>query len=142
MHRAQMTRRKDPSTPRSAHPRRLRNFLLGAAAGAFVLAVLYAGFTAMTVGAQFEGRRWDVPAQVYAAPLELYSGRALPQDDLVAELKRLGYREDPRLPAPGTYRVGLGRLEISTRGFDFAGDMEPARLVSIEIGRASCRERV
>ena len=96
-----------------------------------MLVVLYAGFTAMTVGAQFEGRRWDVPAQVYAAPLELYAGRALPEDDLVAELKRLGYREDPRLPAPGTYRVGLGRLEISTRGFDFAGDMEPARLVSI-----------
>ncbi len=104
---------------------------MGAAAGAFVLAVLYAGFTAVTVGAQFESRRWDVPAQVYAAPLELYAGRALPQDDLVAELKRLGYREDPRLPASGTYRVGLGRLEISTRGFDFAGDIEPAQLVSI-----------
>ena len=105
--------------------------MLGAAAGGFVIAVLYAGYTAMTVGAQFEGRRWDVPAQVYAAPLELYAGRALPQDDLVAELKRLGYREDPRLPAPGTYRVGLGRMEISTRGFEFAGDKEPARLVSI-----------
>ena len=105
--------------------------MLGAAAGGFVLAVLYAGYTAMTVGAQFEGRRWDVPAQVYAAPLELYAGRALAQDDLVAELKRLGYREDPRLPSPGTYRVGLGRMEISTRGFEFAGDKEPARLVSI-----------
>ena len=98
---------------------------------AFLLAVLYAGFTAMTVKAQFEGRRWDLPAQVYAAPLELFAGRALTQDDLVAELKRLGYREDPRLPSPGTYRVGLGRAEVSTRGFDFAGDQEPARLVSI-----------
>ena len=78
MHRAQMARRKDPSTPRSARPRRLRNFLLGAAAGGFVLAALYAGFTAMTVGAQFEGRRWDVPAQVYAAPLELYAGPRAP----------------------------------------------------------------
>jgi penicillin-binding protein 1B len=124
-------RSKEDSARRSARPHRVRNFLLGAAAGAFVLAVLYAGFTAMTVGAQFEGRRWDVPAQVYAAPLELYAGRALTQDDLVAELRRLGYREDPRLPAPGTYRVGLGRLEISTRGFDFAGDVEPARLVSL-----------
>src|SRR5512147_502105 len=126
-----MFHRKDPRPPRYARSTRLRNFLLGAAAGGFVIAVLYAGYTAMTVGAQFEGRRWDVPAQVYAAPLELYAGRALAQDDLVAEVKRLGYREDPRLPSPGTYRVGLGRMEISTRGFDFAGDMEPARLVSI-----------
>jgi penicillin-binding protein 1B len=99
-----------------------------------VLAVLYAGYTALTVRARFEDRRWDVPAQVYAAPLELYAGRALAQDDLVAELKRLGYREDPRLPSSGTYRVGLGRMEISTRGFDFAGDKEPARLVSIAFG--------
>ncbi len=125
-----MARRKDSSAPRS-RSRRLRNFLWGAGAGVVLLAALYTGFTAMTVGAQFEGRRWDLPAQVYAAPLELYAGRALAQDDLVAEIKRLGYREDPRLPSPGTYHVGLNRLEISTRGFDFAGDMEPARLVSI-----------
>ncbi len=126
-----MPRRNNTRPPRSASSTRFRNFLLGAAAGGFVLAVLYAGFTAMTVGAQFEGRRWDVPAQVYAAPLELYAGRALAQDDLVAELRRIGYREDPRLPSVGTYRVGLGRMEISTRGFEFAGDKEPARLVSI-----------
>ncbi len=70
-----------------------------------------------------------MPAQVFAAPLELYAGRALSAEDLVGELKRLGYREDPRLPGPGSYRVGLGRMEIATRGFDFAGDTEPARLV-------------
>jgi penicillin-binding protein 1B len=131
MHRARMARTSRRGTKDGSRSRRLRNFLLGAAAGAFVLAVLYAGFTAMTVKAQFEGRRWDLPAQVYAAPLELFAGRALAQDDLVAEVKRLGYREDPRLPSPGTYRVGLGRMEISTRGFDFAGDQEPGRLVSI-----------
>src|SRR5512138_538320 len=131
MHRAHMARRKDSSAPRSARSRRLRNFLWGATAGVLVLAGLYAGFTAITAGTQFEARRWDVPAQVYAAPLELYAGRAIAQDDLVAEIKRLGYREDPRLPSPGTYRVGLGRMEVSTRGFEFAGDMEPARLVSI-----------
>ena len=50
---------------------------------------------------------------------------------LVAEVKRLGYREDPRLQGPGTYRVGLGRMELATRGFSFAGDIEPEQLVSI-----------
>ena len=93
--------------------------------------LLYAAFLAWKVGNEFEGRRWDLPAQVFAAPLELYAGRALSAEDLVGELKRLGYREDPRLPGPGSYRVGLGRMEIATRGFDFAGDTEPARLVSL-----------
>jgi penicillin-binding protein 1B len=129
---ARRSRRNDSQgKTRSARMTRARNFMLGAVAGGFVLAVLYAGYLALTVGTQFEGRRWDVPAEVYAAPLELYAGRALSQDDLVGELQRLGYREDPRLPSAGTYRVGLGRMELSTRGFDFAGDKEPARLVSI-----------
>jgi penicillin-binding protein 1B len=32
---------------------------------------------------------------------------------------------------PGTYRLGLGRMELATRGFSFAGDTEPEQLVSI-----------
>ncbi|HUQ51712.1 MAG TPA: penicillin-binding protein 1B [Gammaproteobacteria bacterium] len=97
----------------------------------FMLAIAYGGYLAWTATSEFEGRRWDIPAQVYAAPLELYAGRALSAEDLVAELKRLGYREDPRLQHPGTYRLGLGRLELATRGFSFAGDTEPEQLVSI-----------
>jgi penicillin-binding protein 1B len=110
----------------------------GAAIG-FVLGVLYAGYLAISVADQFEGRRWDVPAQVYASPLELYPGRALTADDLVAELRRLGYREDPRLGTAGTYRVGLGRVDTHLRAFDFAGDREPERLVSLSFaaGRLS-----
>jgi penicillin-binding protein 1B len=114
----------------SARRRILRRVGL-AAAGAAVIAVLYGAFLAWSVTRQFEGRRWDLPAQVYAAPLELYAGRALNVEDLAAELDRLGFAEDPRLRSPGTYRVGLGRMEISTRGFSIEGDVEPARLVSI-----------
>ena len=110
---------------------RLRGLALRATAIIFICAVLYGGYLAFTVGSQFEGRRWDLPAQVYAAPLELYAGRALATEDLVGELRRLGYREDARLPGPGTYRVGLGRMEIATRGFAFGGDSEPEQLVSL-----------
>jgi penicillin-binding protein 1B len=96
-----------------------------------MLAIAYGGYLAWQATSEFEGRRWDIPAQVYAAPLELYVGRALSAEDLVAELKRLGYREDPRLLGPGTYRVGLGRIEIAARGFSFAGDTEPDQLVAL-----------
>ena len=105
--------------------------MLRLAAVGCMLAVAYGGYLAWTATSEFEGRRWDIPAQVYAAPLELYTGRALSAEDLVAELKRLGYREDPRLQGPGTYRLGLGRMELATRGFSFAGDIEPEQLVSI-----------
>src|SRR5687767_1335078 len=110
---------------------RIRGLVLRLTAVAFMLAIAYGGYLAWMATSEFEGRRWDIPAQVYAAPLELYTGRALSVEDLVAELKRLGYREDPRLIGPGTYRVGLGRLEIATRGFSLAGDTEPEQLVAI-----------
>jgi penicillin-binding protein 1B len=109
----------------------LRRVAWRGTAFAAVGVLLYAALLAWKVGKEFEGRRWDLPAQVFAAPLELYAGRALSAEDLVGELKRLGYREDPRLAGPGSYRVGLGRMEIATRGFDFAGDTEPARLASL-----------
>jgi penicillin-binding protein 1B len=110
---------------------RIRGLVLRLTAVACMLAVAYGGYLAWVATSEFEGRRWDIPAQVYASPLELYIGRALSVDDLVAELKRLGYREDPRLIGPGTYRAGLARLEIATRGFSFAGDTEPEQLVAI-----------
>jgi penicillin-binding protein 1B len=109
----------------------VRGVLWRAVAIGFVVTVLVGGYYAYVATSEFEGRRWDIPAQVYAAPLELYAGRALSADDLVAELRRLGYREDPRLPGPGTFRLGLGRMELATRGFAFAGDTEPERVVSL-----------
>ena len=106
---------------------------------AFLLAIAYGGYLAWAATSEFEGRRWDIPAQVYAAPLELYAGRALSAEDLVAELKRLGYREDPRLVGPGTYRVGLGRIELGTRGFSFAGDTDPERSSAGALRRCATR---
>jgi penicillin-binding protein 1B len=119
------------SRSKTSKASRIRGLVLRLTAVALMLAISYGGFLAWQATSEFEGRRWDIPAQVYAAPLELYTGRALSADDLVAELKRLGYREDPRLIGPGTYRVGLGRLEIATRGFSLAGDVEPEQLVAI-----------
>jgi penicillin-binding protein 1B len=123
--------RRSRRTPHNNKLSRIRGLVLRLAAVGFMLAIAYGGYLAWTATSEFEGRRWDIPAQVYAAPLELYAGRALSAEDLVAELKRLGYREDPRLQGPGTYRLGLGRLELATRGFSFAGDTEPEQLVSI-----------
>ena len=93
-----MARRPSKNTRKSS---RIRGLVLRLAAVGLMLAVAYGGYLAWTATSEFEGRRWDIPAQVYAAPLELYTGRALSDEDLVAELKRLGYREDPRLIGPG-----------------------------------------
>jgi len=72
-----------------------------------------------TITKTFEGRRWSIPAQVYAQPLELFTGIELSQTELRAELDRLGYQQRNTLDVPGTYNLKGNRLNAHLRGFEF-----------------------
>ncbi|HZO21423.1 MAG TPA: penicillin-binding protein 1B [Steroidobacteraceae bacterium] len=80
---------------------------------------------------QFEGRRWTLPAQIYAAPLELYAGLSLSQGELEHELQRLQYRRVDRLLRQGTYREQGSRIEIALRPARFADELRPASTLNI-----------
>ena len=71
----------------------------------------------------FDGPRWSIPARVYARPLELYQGLALPQQEIIHELQRLGYRQQ-QIDGPGQYQRNQNRLALQTRGFQFADGAE------------------
>lgn len=71
------------------------------------------------VRVRFAGVRWVLPAQVYAAPLELYPGAPISVDVLRHELDRLGYRSSDDLVGPGTYVASGNELKIDTRAFAF-----------------------
>ena len=65
-----------------------------------------AGFTLyldFRVRDEFEGRRFALPARIFARPLELHVGLRMPQADVVDELKLLGYRDVARPGEPGWY---------------------------------------
>ena len=89
------------------------------------------------VTTQFEGRRWTLPAQVYAAPLELYAGEALGAADLDHELQRLQYRQADHADKPGTYAHQGGRFQIYLRAARFADEVRPARLLNVESNEAT-----
>jgi penicillin-binding protein 1B len=112
----------------------LRRLLLWVLAAAIGLAVLYILYLDHLVTRQFEGRRWTLPAQVYAAPLELYAGLALSSAELERELQRLHYRRADRPDHPGTYRLSGERFEVQLRAARFAGESRPASLLSITLG--------
>ncbi|SEQ70438.1 penicillin-binding protein 1B [Solimonas aquatica] len=80
---------------------------------------------------RFAGARWALPAQVYAAPQELYAGLGLSAAELAHELDRLGYRQDAELPAAGTYRLAGQRLEVQLRGFAFWDGAQAPQKLSI-----------
>ena len=110
----------------------LRNLLL------FVAGILVASSAALVwlldrqIVRQFEGRRWDAPAQVYARPMELYPGRRLGDEALLAELAALGYTRGERLRGPGTYMRSGNRITLTARSFRFEDGEEPARTLVLE----------
>jgi len=95
---------------------------------------LYVLYLDLLVTHQFEGRRWTLPAQVYAAPLELYAGLALSPAELEGELQRLGYRRTTALDRPGTYRVQGERIDVALRPVRFADETRTATLLSVVAG--------
>ena len=89
------------------------------------------------VRTRFAGVRWVLPAQVYAAPLEVYPGASLGLEQLRHELDRLGYRAGDELVGPGTYIVGKdgagkGSLRIDTRAFAFWDAAQPEQRVEVQ----------
>jgi len=83
---------------------------------------------------QFEGRRWTLPAQVYAAPLELYAGLPLTAAQLEGELKRLGYHRAEQADRPGSYRLSGPALEVALRPARFADESRPAANLTLATG--------
>lgn len=85
---------------------------------------------------QFEGRRWALPARVFARPLELFNGQQLYADHLEQELKLLSYVKVDKTPTEtGQYYRKGDEFQIVTRGFQFAEDMEPPRSIKVSLAR-------
>jgi len=85
---------------------------------------------------QFEGRRWALPARVFARPLELFNGQQLYADHFEQELKLLSYAAVDKTPTEtGQYLRKGDNFEVVTRGFQFAEDIEPARSIKLNIAR-------
>jgi penicillin-binding protein 1B len=76
---------------------------------------------------QFEGKRWAVPAKVYARPLELYAGSPISLDELKIELRSLGYQFVQKATRPGQVTVSKTKAIVYTRGFKFTDGLESAQ---------------
>ena len=97
----------------------------------------YTVYLDFTIRARFEGKKFALPARVYARPLEIYPGLKLNLSALTAELALLGYRQTSSAQEPGTYRWRGGNLDLATRAFVF-GDGPQASIsctVSFTDGR-------
>jgi penicillin-binding protein 1B len=108
--------------------------LVGAALifGVALLALLgWAFYLDRLITKQFEGRRWTLPAQVYAEPTELYAGQSFDADAFEQELKRLGYRRVERPQEPGSYSRRGTRVDFLSRRFRFWDALQEPQHLSV-----------
>lgn len=80
---------------------------------------------------KFSGKRWTVPAKVYARPLELFAGQKLNKQDFLTELSALGYRNESAARSAGAVAVNGNTVDLHTRGFQFYEGAEPAQALRV-----------
>lgn len=114
-------------------------FLVCLAGAGFVL-FSYMKYLDIGLREQFEGKRWAIPARVYASPVELYAGRNLTADKFERVLTALHYRKDEQLATEGSYSSNGKEFSVRTRKFVFPDQQQASMLLHVsfnETGIAS-----
>ena len=99
-----------------------------------VAALGYGAWVWGRIAREFDDRHWNIPAEVFASPLELYEGRRLSADDLTRELRRLGYGPVSGRIGPGLFRRDGNTIEVHRRAFTYDGGAFPEQVLHIELG--------
>ncbi|MBA1275261.1 penicillin-binding protein 1B [Stutzerimonas azotifigens] len=129
-----MTKRRSASSRSKRRSGGLRPWLGWALKLSLVGLVVLAGFAIYldaVVQEKFSGKRWTIPAKVYARPLELFVGQKLAKNDFLAELDALGYRRENAATSPGAASVSGNNVELHSRGFQFYEGAEPAQRIRV-----------
>jgi len=144
------TRRKKSARKQRRQKRPKRKILRYLLLFTVVITGVYVAYLDYVIRDGFEGDRWQIPARVYARPLEVFAGQDLSTNDLLQELKSLKYKQVSYPNETGTYRVKANEVVVVSRAFQFWDGAEPSRRVRIQfngsevsrIENASTREEV
>ncbi len=101
-----------------------------------VVTVILIGALDLIVRDKFSGAKWSLPSHVYSRALELYEGLPLERDELIWELKRLGYRQVPSINGPGQYRLHGQQVDIRSRAFLFWDGEQPLQNIQLKFNQA------
>lgn len=144
-----MTKRRTPAPRRKPRKKAaaqkrhgralLKLWFLYAVVFAIVALGLWVVYLDFVVRAKFDGKKWSLPARVYARPLELYEGMALTPTLFESELKALGYRFVANVAAPGqvSRHANGGRVayDVYSRGCEFWDGRDPARRFALALNQ-------
>lgn len=132
------------ASPRKAAPARgwLRKLFIASVVSACLFTLLLAVHVLRLdwiVRDRFADVQWALPAQIYAAPSELYAGRRIDRSQLVDRLQQLGYRQRSNAASTGSFAFDGRDLLVASRGFQFWDAAEPARRLRLRFGDGGIR---
>ena len=99
--------------------------------GGSLILIVYTVYLDFVVRGQFEDKRWALPAQVYARPLELYEGLSLKADNFERELNLLNYRYAYNPTEAGMFQRHGNVFYIVTRPFTFWDVKESSQTIEV-----------
>jgi len=126
--------KKNLSRSADKQDRRLFKRLFACLLIAFLLVFFaYSAYLDNIVKTQFEGKRWELAARVYANPVDIYQGLTLSASQLESLLNDLHYQYSNKLPSTGTYYRSGDVFSIRTRGFEFFDGREASSRIRIRL---------
>ena len=111
----------------------MRRFVVAAGAVGLVALSAYVAWLDFRIRDAFEGKRWAVPARVFARPLELAPGAPLTADAIEAELRLAGYRRVRSAFRPASFERDGGQVRLVTREFRFLDRAAPSRHITVSV---------
>ncbi|WP_242698627.1 penicillin-binding protein 1B [Alteromonas sp. 5E99-2] len=97
----------------------------------FTLLGAYGLYLDAQIKHRFSGSIWQVPAQVYARPMQLSVNAEITRTEVKDELALLGYRKASDVTSSGTYFFTTNTLVIYRRAFHFPNGYESARRLKV-----------
>lgn len=108
-----------------------RPWLLGLLLTFCAVSAIYVGWLDWHVRHEFDGKRWSVPARLYARSLNLFPDERLTADEFERELRAADYHATARIVRPGSYDRSGETFRVATRAFRFWDGIEPARDLTV-----------
>lgn len=128
---------REKTLPKKKSRRRFFRFSVREAfllfAGFCIPFAIYVFYLDYHVREKFEGRRFSMPARVFARPLELYEGKKISADQLSRELIFLKYDRVGETSKPGDYSRSGAHFSIFTRSFTFWDGKQDTQHISISL---------
>lgn len=112
-----------------------KNYLWKFALVTLVLLGAYLFYLDAQIQQRFSGNKWQVPAQLFARPLQLSVGQQLTPQEVIEELQLLSYRRVSRVTQSGEYSYHAKQIRVMRRAFDFAEGAQGELPLSIQFAK-------